>query len=643
MVKRSLQLKLIAIVTVITLLITAADALYLLSTTQDLVETEAQQQSEMSLDDVERLLTVTDSLQRERVASAMLLLKQKGADIGTPSLGQETQVGNKRIPNLLLGGIGQANNYELVDEVTRIAGGTATLFVRDQQEFVRVSTNVMKNNARATGTILAPNGKAIKEILANRAFYGQVDILGSPYLTGYAPIMDGNGQNVGIWYVGYKADLDVLEESIAKSRILSTGVVALVDDKGRVRMHSENISKDELTDILTGKSEGWKVEKRHFSAWDYQIIAAYPEGEVTSIIVKDVASSVIVGILVGVALIILLSYAVSRLIVRPIQNAMDLAENIAKGKLNNVIDCSSQDEVGQLMHSLSDMQSALKQFVANIVTSSDGINDLSGELFNATTETLNGVVDQRNRSDQVATAITEMSASVNEVAQNAAEAATATKEASHSADIGREIVNEAVAVIETLANEVEQAGTVMRTVAEDSARIGSVLDVILSIADQTNLLALNAAIEAARAGEHGRGFAVVADEVRNLASRTQNSTAEIQEMIERLQNGSKKAEQRVMASQEKAGDSVEHMAKVVESLNVIGDAINRINDMNAQIATASEEQSIVTEDVNKNIVEIIDIADSSSANAEQTKAATERLTEISDKLNELVSHYRQAS
>jgi hypothetical protein len=199
-----------------------------------------------------RLLQVTDAILAQRVKGSMRLLRERGEAIGAATLGAPVGVKDKQVPELLLGGKAQANRYELVDGVTAVMDGTATLFVRSGDEFVRVSTNVKRDNQRAIGTLLDPKGKAIVAIRKGEAFYGVVDILGAPYLTGYEPILDAQRQVIGIWYVGYKIDLQVLQDMVSKSRILQAGFVAILDGAGKARFHSEHIKPELAEEVARG-------------------------------------------------------------------------------------------------------------------------------------------------------------------------------------------------------------------------------------------------------------------------------------------------------------------------------------------------------------------------------------------------------
>jgi methyl-accepting chemotaxis protein len=257
-----------------------------------------------------------------------------------------------------------------------------------------------------------------------------------------------------------------------------------------------------------------------------------------------------------------------------------------------------------------------------------------------TEETRKGADKQQQETDEVAIAVNEMSASGQEVARNANSAADAAHNADVAADNGRQVVGHTIEAIDSLANEVKEAGAVIDRVEQDSESIGGVLDVIRGIAEQTNLLALNAAIEAARAGEQGRGFAVVADEVRTLASRTQQSTAEIQSMIERLQSGTREAVNVMDQSRQMAENTVGQAAKAGTSLEEINAAVTSIKDLNSQIACSAEEQSSVAEEINQKVTRISDITDQTAAGAQQTSSASNELNQLAETLKSLVGQFK---
>ena len=255
-------------------------------------------------------------------------------------------------------------------------------------------------------------------------------------------------------------------------------------------------------------------------------------------------------------------------------------------------------------------------------------------------ETKRDTLQQQSETSQVVTAMNEMTATVQEVARHATEAASAANKADHASVEGKKVVLSTMNAIEALSSEVHSAANVISQLEKDSENIGTVLDVIKGIAEQTNLLALNAAIEAARAGEQGRGFAVVADEVRTLASRTQQSTQEIQAMIENLQVGAQTAVKVMDESRAKAESSVSQAAKAGGSLEDITHSVSLINDMNTQIATAAEEQSAVAEEINRNIVNISEIVDRTADGANQTSIASEELASLAAQLQQLVNQFK---
>ena len=351
----------------------------------------------------------------------------------------------------------------------------------------------------------------------------------------------------------------------------------------------------------------------------------------SSVIALIILAGLIIGSMVWLAISVL----------RPVTRLANTMKEIAAHKdVALRSDLHSQDELGEMATAFNSMMETFQHTLTRVAGSATQIATASEELSMVTNDTRQGVEKQTSQTEQVATAMNEMTATVQEVARHAEQAATSASEAHNLTDQGQQVVANTINSINALAQEIDNAARVIEKVEADGVKIGSVLDVIRGIAEQTNLLALNAAIEAARAGEQGRGFAVVADEVRTLASRTQASTQEIQQMIESLQAGTHQAVSVMQNSRDKARASVEEAGEAGESLAAISGAVSVINDMNTQIASAATEQQAVAEEVNKNITEISHVAESSADGAKQIDSSTADLAQLANLLQGMVAEFK---
>lgn len=350
------------------------------------------------------------------------------------------------------------------------------------------------------------------------------------------------------------------------------------------------------------------------------------------------------GVIAGLFVLglIALSLLMNSIITKPITSMMERIKDIAAGEgdLTQMLDEQSQDELGELARWFNVFVNKLRTIIKDINGYTGELTTASEQMNQVTQQTGASVRQQQSETDNVATAMNQMATTVEEISRNAGEAASATSEANAEAAQGKKVVNETIESIDALANEVEKVSQVIQQLEEDSSGIGVVLEVIRGIAEQTNLLALNAAIEAARAGEQGRGFAVVADEVRTLAERTQHSTEEIHQMIERLQQGSKDAVEVMLHGKDRAAQSVEQAAKAGASLDIITSVIENIAGMNIQIAGAAEEHSTVSAEINRNVATINQAANQTAEDTNNLAQSSQQLTRMSEDLYTLLQQFK---
>ncbi|MDT0580967.1 methyl-accepting chemotaxis protein [Brumicola blandensis] len=413
-------------------------------------------------------------------------------------------------------------------------------------------------------------------------------------------------------------------------------------------------SQDELNQIMDGTALKIDAELKDVS---YSIYGKYIEdysGEKVGVMaiainreeyMSAISNARNASLLIGfIALVVGLVFArlIANSIVTPIEQAMFAMNDIAKGDgdLTKRLREAGKDEISSMAKAFNLFSEKVRLMVTDVENATTNLATSAEEMSVITNETNQDVIEQQMEIEMVASAMNEMTTTVQGVANLANDASDAARDAESETQVGKRVVTEAVKAIDSLALEIENATNVIHQLESDNEKIGSVLDVIRGIAEQTNLLALNAAIEAARAGEQGRGFAVVADEVRTLASRTQASTQEIQSMIETLQTGSRSAVAVMQLSQAKSKESVEQASIAQKSFDVITAATKKISNMNLEIAHSAREQSNVSEEINKNIVNINEVVDRTTVGAKQTKLAGQELSSLAIKLKDLVSQFK---
>ncbi|MBA6100814.1 methyl-accepting chemotaxis protein [Pseudomonas monteilii] len=408
----------------------------------------------------------------------------------------------------------------------------------------------------------------------------------------------------GVELAKYRASLDQYRRAAVRAEQLQGNMEKMSDELG----------------VASVELAGRKVEQR-----DSEALAA-----------RSLLTSVA---LLAMVLGVIAAWLITLQITQPLRQTLAVAARIAKGDLSQVDTVQRRDEMGQLQTSMREMTLSLRELIGGIDQGVGQLSQAATQLATSSEDTKLRINQQREETDQVATAMNQMSATVQEVAQNAEQASLAATNADQQAQLGDQVVAEAIGRIEQLAMQMDHCLTAMQHLAGESQRIGSILDVIKSVSEQTNLLALNAAIEAARAGEAGRGFAVVADEVRGLAQRTSTATEEIGQLIDSLHNGTDEVTRLLDSSKNLTEQSVELSRRAGDALSQITGTVSSIQGMNQQIATASEEQSVVAEQINRSVISVRDASDQTSAASEQTAASSGELEQLGQQLRGMVGRF----
>ncbi|QKL04474.1 HAMP domain-containing protein [Pseudomonas sp. NY5710] len=521
--------------------------------------------------------------------------------------GETVQVAGQATPALYLGDHLLNNDFQQVDEFQQMTAGIATLFVRSGEDFVRISTNLKKQDgSRAIGTQLDRQHPAYRKLLAGQMYVGRAVLFERNYMTRYVPVSDGNGRVIAVLFVGfdYTDAQNTQFANLKRFRIGQTGSLALQDESGQWLVPPAN-AEQPLYSATAAFAEG-----------PWTVVASMPMAEIREV-TWSVGLRLAIGSLLAMVLAVAATLWLLRRKLRPLDALVRQAEALGAGDLSTRLSVTSHDEIGQLASSFNKMGEALSGMVEHIRSASEQVSSRAKSLSGLSAEACEGMEQQSGEITSMAGAVEEFSATSMNIADNMAGTERMARDNAQQTRIGRTAMDEASHSLKQIADALGGTATVMDSLGARSQEIGGIISVITAIAEQTNLLALNAAIEAARAGEQGRGFAVVADEVRSLAARTRQATDEISGMITSIQQQTGHAITTLEQGNQLMQDGLQRNDKVAQALARIDEQSRAAGEQFTVISTATQEQSSTATVLSRNLQSI------AQANGEQREVANE--------------------
>ena len=563
------------------------------------------------LSDQQQTFLSTLKISTQRLAN----LFERRFDGGLTRGSERTVVAGTDTPVLLYKGEVLNNDFTQVDDFTRLTGGTATIFVRDGDDFTRITTSLKKQDgSRAIGTRLDRKHPGYAGLLQGQTYVGRAQLFGRSYMTQYSPVRDAQGQVIAVLYVGFDYT-DAQAQQLAQLtqlRIGETGSLALLDEQGNWLVPPANAKQaNELLAALKNdpkqREHSWRDGNEDFLSVSapvpgegWTVVATLPKAELDAP-VHAVGLRLAIGSLIALVLAVVASVVLLRHKLKPLGQLVERAQALGRGQLSVRVEARSHDEIGELAQSFNQMADALASTVEQVRGSSRAVTERSQQLSQLSDQTLRRSAEQSSQIDSMASAVEEFSATAQNIADGMQRTERLVQENAQQTRTGTQAMQGASGALEQIADSLASTAELIKGLDGRSQQIGGIIGVISGIAEQTNLLALNAAIEAARAGEQGRGFAVVADEVRQLAGRTSEATREISQMIGAVQGETQRAMGAIDEGNRLMEQGLARNADVAQALRSIDQQVAEAVEQFSGIAQATAEQSTTATALSRNI------------------------------------------